>query len=198
MSSPKGRRLRPKDAVSYEESEDSQLDTPGGSSAFSSAGSSRRRNVIDLESSSEEEAPETPKTPPPRVSFAGHSLRQHAVLHQPLRALENADKPETNSRKKRRTTGSSRAVPRVRSDLTPKGTPRSSRVKTERAEVREAIAAETRVSRSAFFVAKKDIFLPLLPERNHVSKLVAQSTEEGAAPLKPIVEYEELTEQPKG
>jgi hypothetical protein len=41
-------------------------------------------------------------------------------------------------------------------------------------------------------VANKDLFLPLLPKHNYVARLVANGN------AQPIVEYEELTEQPKG
>jgi hypothetical protein len=46
-----------------------------------------------------------------------------------------------------------------------------------RGEVRSAIAAQTAVKRANFFLAKRDFFLPLLPEVNHVTKLLAQRSQ---------------------
>jgi SWI/SNF-related matrix-associated actin-dependent regulator of chromatin subfamily A member 5 len=63
---------------------------------------------------------------------------------------------------------------------------------TARTRLRDDIAKKTRAKANNFFVANKDLFLPLLPENNQVAKLVA------AGNAQPIVEYEELTEQPEG
>lgn len=70
-----------------------------------------------------------------------------------------------------------------------KATPRRLKPDTARQRLRDDIASQTRAKGNNFLVAHKDYFLPLLPPNNHVSKLTANA---------PIVEYEELTEQPKG
>ena len=198
------RRLRPKEEKSYVISDDSAPNTPGGDSPFSTPTAkdkkrkrSRRRTILDYESDEDTEIEEPPKTPTPRISSAGHSLRQHGQLSRSLKAQENADKP----RRKRTGHTTSRvskprgrkAVPKVDSDaIVP--------TKTARKEVRDAIAAETAVKRANFFVAKKDYFLPLLPEENSVSKITTQRTEslEETSKTTSIVEYEEFTEQPQG
>lgn len=55
---------------------------------------------------------------------------------------------------------------------------------SERAAIREEIASKTAVFRDRFLVDKKDLWLPLLPEKNYIQKLVdkesALSPEEAA------------------
>ena len=63
---------------------------------------------------------------------------------------------------------------------------------TTRSRLRDEIAQQSKAKANNFLVANKQLFLPLLPAHNYVSKLVA------ANQTKPIVEYEELTEQPEG
>jgi SWI/SNF-related matrix-associated actin-dependent regulator of chromatin subfamily A member 5 len=63
---------------------------------------------------------------------------------------------------------------------------------TARTRLRDDIAKKTKAKANNFLVANKDLFLPLLPENNQVAKLVA------AGNAQPMVEYEELTEQPQG
>jgi SWI/SNF-related matrix-associated actin-dependent regulator of chromatin subfamily A member 5 len=61
-----------------------------------------------------------------------------------------------------------------------------------RNRLRDDIAQKSKAKANNFLVANKDYFLPLLPPNNQVKKLVASHN------AKPIVEYEELKEQPKG
>ncbi|KAF2626769.1 ISWI chromatin-remodeling complex ATPase ISW2 [Macroventuria anomochaeta] len=63
---------------------------------------------------------------------------------------------------------------------------------TARARLRDDIAHKTKAKANNFLVTNKEYFLPLLPPSNYVTKLVANHK------AKPIVEYEELEEQPKG
>ncbi|KAL8738170.1 MAG: hypothetical protein Q9181_001028 [Wetmoreana brouardii] len=158
-------------AVSYEISSDSDIAAPS-TATESNFGTPQKRlrthkqNVISLDEESETEEYESPpKTPPPRLSTAGHSLRQHKDLHLSLRAQENGDKPR---RKKRKNAKLSRP-PVVTSDA-----PKSMPVKTERNQIRDAIATETAGKRNNFFIAHKQLFLPLLPEKNFVRKLIEQ------------------------
>lgn len=71
-------------------------------------------------------------------------------------------------------------------------TAKAPKLDTARARLRDDIAHKTKGKASNFLVAHKDYFLPLLPSYNHVAKLVANHK------TKPIVEYRELQEQPKG
>ena len=63
---------------------------------------------------------------------------------------------------------------------------------TARARLRDEITKKTKAKANSFLVANKHLFLPLLPKNNQVTRLVAEGN------TQPIVEYEELSEQPKG
>ena len=197
----KSRALRQKEKISYTISDDSDgAESPSVvSSAFSSPQKPRRtRNIVDLEDDEQDDVlvVERPATPPPRISTAGHSLRQPKDLHLSLRAQENGDKPVL---KKRRLSApkNRQQKPGLVSD-TPKDT---IIVRTARNDTRDFIAKETAVRRARFFVAKKDYFLPLLPEHNHIKKLVDEAQQQQRVlnvQPKAIVPYESITEQPKG
>lgn len=63
---------------------------------------------------------------------------------------------------------------------------------TARARLRDDIAQKTRAKASNFLVANKHLFLPLLPEHNYVSKLVARDCSDSTQP------YKRLKAQPQG
>ena len=120
-----------------------------------------------------------------------YTLRTRSSLNQSLRATENGDKKKarrkTNTKKPKRV--------KVSSDL---GHDQSFTI--TRGEVRSAIAAETTAKRSSFLIAKQNYFLPLLPARNHIARLVEQRSEGAGAdaPQRPIIEYEDLATKPRG
>ena len=175
------RGLRNKAQISYEISSDSE--NAGGSptpdSTFSSP-EKRSQHIINLEEEYEEI--ESPKTPPARLSSAGHALRQHKDLHLSLRAQENGDK-----RVGRKTKHFKRSSKRTKAIL-------GAVSKSARNEVRDQIATETAGKRANFLIAKQDLFLPLLPQGNYIQRLASQHT--GDSDLS--VPYEVLNEQPKG
>ena len=188
------RDLRQTQRVTYEISSESEHDDVSSTvdSTFSTPQKPKRtRHITDLDDLDEDELEEIKptRTPPPRVSLAGHSLRQHKDLQQSSRSLENADKP---IKKKRRI---SRVAPSKSKLLIGSNAPNHPR--TERNEVRDIIATETATKRARFFIAKKEYFLPLLPEGNHISKLVEQKTYQGIAEGL-ISPYEAIQTQPKG
>ena len=188
------RDLRQTQRVTYEissESEDGDISSAVDSTFSTPQKPKRTRRITDLDNLDEDELEEVEpaKTPPPRISSAGHSLRQHKDLQLSFRALENADKP---LKKKHRV---SRAAPRRSKLLIGSNAP--NHVRTERNEERHIIATETFAKRSKFFIAKKEYFLPLLPEVNHISKLVEQQAHEGEAEDL-VVPYEAIQIQPKG
>ncbi|KAL9002490.1 MAG: hypothetical protein Q9188_004571 [Gyalolechia gomerana] len=204
------RQLRRKSNISYELSSDSDPAEASSGTPFGTPQKvipTRKKSVINLDETDSEESEAT--TPPPRLSIAGHSLRQHSNLRLSLRAQENGDK----SRKKRKVSKASKR-PNVTSDA-PKPT-----VKSLRSQVRDAIATGTVVKRNNFFIAHKNLFLPLLPKKNHITKLmehqnievqeqdilaVSDSIESlNSAPKNDIgakglsVPYEDLSQQPRG
>ena len=182
---PYRRELRRKEPVSYQISDDS--DNGGSPSGVDSTFSTpQKRKLVYIEDEVEEIEPE--KTPPPRQSTMGHSLRQHKDLHLSLRAQENADKPAAKKRKS--LSRAPRRLPANRSTL--------AQPMTARNEVRDIIATETTARRSRFFVAKKGYFLPLLPDGNHVQRLVEQRAQVYDGVEEFETPYEALSEQPRG
>jgi SWI/SNF-related matrix-associated actin-dependent regulator of chromatin subfamily A member 5 len=70
--------------------------------------------------------------------------------------------------------------------------PPQKKLDSARNRLRDDIAHKSKTKANNFLVAHKDYFLPLLPHSNQITKLVASHNP------KPIVEYEELREQPEG
>ena len=182
------RSSRKKQIISYEISDDS--DNPEVSSSLDSTFSTPQKaprtrvSIVDLEDELEEIEP--PKTPPPRLSSAGHALRQHNELALSLRAQENGDKRIAKKKK----TAKRMSRPKTKSQ--------PSAPRTARQELRQFVNTETAGKRANFFVAKKDLFLPLLPEGNHVQRLVAQRQQSGKKEEDLSVPYEIIEHQPAG
>lgn len=184
-----GRNLRTKKRVSYQISDDSDS-VPSPSVASSSFSTPQKFRAGS--NSYEVVEPETPKTPPPRFSSAGHSLRQHHDLHLSLRAQENADKPVL---KKRRISRKQPKKVLIIEDGDEIAEPKSQ--KTARNEIRDMIATETLRKRANFLVAKKDYFLPLLPESNQISRLVEERSQSDQSEDLSVA-YEAIQHQPQG
>ena len=182
------RSSRRKEPISYEISDDS--DNPETSSSLDSSFSTpqkaprKRISIVDLEDELAEIEP--PKTPPPRLSSAGHSLRQPKDLTLSLRAQENGDKRIAKKRKTRKSRPKSKII------LQP------SAPKTARQELRNYVNTETAGKRSNFFVSKKNLFLPLLPDGNHVQRLVDQRRRGEKKEEDLSVPYEIVESQPLG
>lgn len=67
---------------------------------------------------------------------------------------------------------------------------------TARSEIRREIANHTKPRRDAFFLAKKELFLPLLPETNYISKLEKQNASSSTQAR--IIPSDTLIPQPQG
>lgn len=190
---PDRRTRRRTETVSYEISSDSDNGDSAThlDSSFSSPEktSRKRKSIIDLEEDEYEEV-EPPGTPPPRLSAAGHSLRQHSDLKLSLQARENADKPRLKKKKK-----AQKSVSKPKEILKSSDSKVQALPKTARNEIREFINTETAGKRANFLVAKKGVFLPLLPDGNHIQKLVAQHGQDAEDNSVP---YEALEQQPAG
>ena len=199
----KGRGQRAKKKVTYTISDDSDGPGPfsGAESSFSTPRNVQRtHSVISLEDDDDDDDDDgiqeigPSKALPPRQSSAGHSLRQHQDLHLSLRAQENGDRQ--NGRKRKRSQRDSKQKPRLVSDA-----PTAAAViKSARNETRDFIATETARKRARFFVAKKEYFLPLLPEHNHIQRLAEQAeySEDHDEAKHGVVSYETIDMQPKG
>lgn len=185
------RDLRRKTPITYLISDDSEGEQSPSevSSAFSTPRKPRRSNA-SLEF--EEELESKPvKTPPPRFSAAGHSLRQHQHLHLSLRAQENGDKQTLKRRGRRKISVREKdGVPDVKHESTQR---------SARYEIRDAIATGTLVKRRNYFLAKKDYFLPLLPANNHITRLAeARKAELNGEDEDLSIPYEAIEQQPQG
>ncbi|KAF2467684.1 uncharacterized protein BDR25DRAFT_374512 [Lindgomyces ingoldianus] len=77
-------------------------------------------------------------------------------------------------------------------EIKPKA-PLRMKLDTARNRLRDDIALQSKAKANNFFIANKRFFLPLLPQNNYISKLASKSGVDAS-----IVEYKELTEQPKG
>jgi SWI/SNF-related matrix-associated actin-dependent regulator of chromatin subfamily A member 5 len=67
---------------------------------------------------------------------------------------------------------------------------------TARSQIRQDIADHTKPKRDAFFLAKKDLFLPLLPTNNYIAKL--EREREASGKQLDIVPINALLSQPPG
>src|SRR5205823_11956569 len=100
------------------------------------------------------------------------SLRLRGSSNLSLRSTDNVERPRNlrqNPTKRSITTQVTSDAIDLNSDIdelapTPK--------KSVRAEIRHQIAIDTMKRRDRFLVAKKDYFLPLLPEHNYIKKLM--------------------------
>ncbi|KAI4114708.1 MAG: hypothetical protein LQ345_004563 [Seirophora villosa] len=197
------RHLRRRETISYEISSDSDVETASiNDSPFGTPQKmpdARKRLIYEVDDESESGRSESPvKTPPPRLSTAGHSLRQPKDLHLSLRARENGDK----SLRKERHATASRKIFKVTSD--------APKPKTVRMQIREFIATDTTAKKNNFFIAHKDLFLPLLPTKNYITKIMHQQNLDavpssfGASGRREpqskdgSVPYEDLPQQPLG
>ena len=143
--------------------------------------------------------------PPEQPIHTGHSLRPRSSLNQSIKASENGDKPPT---KRRRSAGS---VLSRKSNVSNRNvTPNKDQVApslSSRQQVRQGIATKTAGKRARFFLAKKDCFLPLLPQSNHISRLLEKAGSEESILHKTtgrpdnhegIYPYEPIETQPRG
>lgn len=143
-----------------------------------------------------------------RAAATGHSLRPRKA-HQTSAIGYDLPKKRTRANAKPAASKSKAAA---------KGGPAFSLAGVDmssRQALRQVIASETTAARARFFRAKKDYFLPLLPENNFVQKLVlkgavaagpseaepnatADAQSASAGDDESIEPYVEIEEQPKG
>lgn len=187
------RDTRPHKHVSYvisSDSEDANSASPN-ESTFSSPENIKNSDAIDLLETDSGSAEETgPSMMPPRSSSAGHALRKQNDLKQSLRARENGDK----RRLKRK------IIPRGDNKhqyTTSQRTTHLGRM-AENKTFRHEISSVTACKRANFYIAHKDVFLPLLPKGNLVEKLVERRQWVESAEENATSPYEKLDKQPTG
>ncbi|KAI9703890.1 MAG: hypothetical protein M1836_007663 [Candelina mexicana] len=202
MAGSDSRSLRQKPQVSYTISDDSDsvVSASETSSPFSTPQAKRSHNFVDLDGDEDkDDGRQSRAGATERLSSAGHSLRPRSTLNLSLKAYENSDKKPLA---KKRKLMSKASIKRTKAYIHSTGDDSEGEesvivlqpAQSSRAQLRQDIAAETAARRSRFFVAKKEYFLPLLPENNHVQKLVDRLGADAGA----IRPYEDLQRQPKG
>ncbi|KAI9827169.1 MAG: hypothetical protein M1832_005305 [Thelocarpon impressellum] len=197
----KARDTTEKPSILYVALDDSDDDpTMNGKLAFSSPRARRGRQnarpvVVSVEDEDEEDSasfalPQSSPIPA-RVSLAGPTLRPRASLNLFQKATENGKRNSIKRRKAYAKKPVHNAAP----------------LPDSRQGIRLAIAAESAVKRTKFFLVKKDYFLPLLPENNHITRLLSKENAGADAnahnggtgheddQLEP---YQEIEDQPQG
>jgi SWI/SNF-related matrix-associated actin-dependent regulator of chromatin subfamily A member 5 len=151
-----------------------------------SAGSSSKQQSQDRPESSEDEL--APSGRNPRGSVRISAKMEELKMEKGRRDREKEGSLRRGTRDRKTRILESDTVP------SPPSAKRRAppKLDTARNRLRDDIAQKTKAKANNFLVAKKDYFLPLLPPNNQITKLVASHN------AKPIVEYEELKEQPKG
>ncbi|KAF2271357.1 uncharacterized protein EI97DRAFT_446688 [Westerdykella ornata] len=158
------------------------------STAFTSPTKSVPAPIDDSEDELHSSTQETKRAPRRSQTMLGQGGEE--LKMEPRRNDRRGDAPRRSARNRKSNILESDTL-HDELALTPpkmKAPPRP-KLDTARQRLRDDIAAQTKAKANNFLVAHKDYFLPLLPRNNYVSKLVAKG---------PIVEYEELKEQPRG
>jgi SWI/SNF-related matrix-associated actin-dependent regulator of chromatin subfamily A member 5 len=155
-----------------------------------------------LDSSEDELAPSARKsrgtTKPIPTQSTGRSARGSARISALQEELQMEKRKKEREAEAGRRRGTRERKTRILESDTVPSPPRSTKrrappkLDTARNRLRGDIAQKSKAKANNFLVANKDYFLPLLPPTNQINKLVANH------PAKPIVEYEELKEQPEG
>ncbi|KAG9229328.1 ISWI chromatin-remodeling complex ATPase ISW2 [Amylocarpus encephaloides] len=172
--------------VSYAQSE--------GSSTKSTSSTPQKDRLFDLAKDDEddEEDEESEHSEDELIEYAATPRRitvkqflRPRRANMSLKALENGDPSSRRTRPAKSRSTKSKGKVKV----------------TERLAIRHEIANKTKGNRDRFFVDKKDLLLPLLPDNNYVRKLAEKHdrlSEKELADLPTVLPYEELESQPKG
>lgn len=154
--------------------------------ATASTNTNTKRQVRQEDSSEDELAPSARKS---RGSARIFAKTEELKMEKRRReqGLDNGQRRSTRDRKSRILESDTRPSPSPAGRRAP-----APKLDTARNRLRDDIANQSKVKANNFFIANKDYFLPLLPRNNYISKLVSRGSAE------PVVEYEELKNQPVG
>ncbi|KAF2451200.1 hypothetical protein P171DRAFT_375186 [Karstenula rhodostoma CBS 690.94] len=145
---------------------------------------------------SESEGPNNSSTPVPKTSL-GRARRSYAQLEGLKMENRRKDRDEAPRRSTRVRKSDILASDTVYYLPTPpskrkSGAPSPRKLDTARARLRDDIARKTQAKANGFIVANKDLFLPLLPPQNYITRLIANDQPAS------VVQYKRLPAQPKG
>lgn len=151
---------------------------------------SRSSRSRPIEPESEDELA-SPNPPAPKTSARIAAYSEELKMEKRKKERGQSDGLRRSTRDRRSTILESDTVP-IPPSSRRRSLPAPRKLDSARSRLRDDIAQKSKTRANNFFVANKDLFLPLLPESNYISKLAAKDN------AGPINEYEELTEQPKG
>ncbi|KAH8728627.1 SNF2 family N-terminal domain-containing protein [Phaeosphaeriaceae sp. PMI808] len=143
--------------------------------------------IHQLETSEDELAPSVRK---PRGSARIHIKNEELKMEKRKRDREADDGRRRSTRDKKSRILESDTMP---SPPSKQRAPPPKKLDTARNRLRDDIAHQSKAKANNFLVANKGYFLPLLPRSNYITKLLAHRQS-----VKPIVDFEELNQQPKG
>jgi SWI/SNF-related matrix-associated actin-dependent regulator of chromatin subfamily A member 5 len=146
-------------------------------------------SIIEIDDSEDELA--TAPKPTFQTTTRSHTGSTE-VLKMENKRKDRVDRPRRSTRRNKDDILESDTVPYQPPTSTKRKALQRTKMDTARGRLRGEIAQQSKSKANNFLVANKDSFLPLLPHNNYITKLVASGK------TKPIVEYEELTEQPEG
>ncbi|KAF9739243.1 hypothetical protein PMIN06_005268 [Paraphaeosphaeria minitans] len=162
----------------------------------SSSSSGSTEHTSESESETETESPNESSTPNPKTSLrrARRSYAQLEGLKMENRRKDRDEAPRRSTRVRKSDILASDTVyyPPTPPAKRKSGAPSPRKLDTVRARLRDDIAQKTQGKANGFIVAHKELFLPLLPLQNYVTKLIANDQ----APS--VVQYKRLPAQPKG
>ncbi|KAF1965362.1 hypothetical protein BU23DRAFT_546162 [Bimuria novae-zelandiae CBS 107.79] len=165
------------------------------SSSFSTSYTSEDSlgDTEESDDTSEGDASGINPAPCPRRIRRSHAHVQLEGLIMENRRANRDDAPRRSARKKNNILASDTVYyPPTPPSKRKSAAPSPRKLDTARKRLRGEIAQKTQAKANGFLVANKDLFLPLLPKNNYVSKLV-----ENGQPAS-VVQYKRLSEQPEG
>ncbi|OAG09684.1 uncharacterized protein CC84DRAFT_1137534 [Paraphaeosphaeria sporulosa] len=148
------------------------------------------------ESDCESESPNDSSTPisKPSLRRARRSYVQLEGLKMENRRKDRDEAPRRSTRVRKSDILASDTVyyPATPPSKRKSGAPSPRKLDTARARLRDDIARKTQAKANGFIVAHRELFLPLLPPQNYVTKLIANDQPPS------VVQYKRLPAQPKG
>lgn len=169
------------------------VSSPGSSTSYATDSSEDIRHIAEIDFIEEARASPIPKASLRRAR-TGHARIQLEGLKMENRRTDRDEAPRRSTRVRKSDILASDTVyyPPTPPSKRKSSAPSPRRLDTARARLRDEIARKTQTKANAFIVHHKDLFLPLLPESNYITKLIASGQPAS------VEVYKRLPEQPKG
>lgn len=190
---------RQKPAVSYAESESSNaLSSPH--SSFEDSPSSKLPETDGEDDDNEEEQQTSSQDVIHAVPRGTMAISTRQLPARSTRKAVSYAAPPRPIKKGKSTRGEAKIKILTSDTVTSKAKASTAqKPSTARGQIRQDIALHTKPKRDAFYLAHKDIFLPLLPQNNYIVKLQRSlATGDQNLEVPDIVPFEALATQPRG